>query len=55
MVTARLKKYHEATSPLIDYYEKQGLLRRFDGSLAPVEVHDKIRATLATLRLENEL
>ncbi len=55
VVTARLSKYHEATSPLIDYYEDQGLLRRFDGSRSPVEVHDHIRATLATLRLEDEL
>jgi len=55
VVLARLKKYHEATSPLIDYYDAEGLLRRFDGSRAPVEVHDHIRATLATLRLEDEL
>ena len=55
VVSARLAKYHEATHPLIDYYEKQGLLRRFDGSRSPVEVHDHIRATLATLRLEEEL
>ena len=55
VVLARLKKYHEATHPLIDYYERQGLLRRFDGSLSPVEVHDKIRATIATLRLEDEI
>ena len=55
VVKARLAKYHEATSPLIDYYERQGLLRRFDGSRSPVEVHDHIRATLATLRLEDEL
>ena len=55
VVLARLKKYHEATSPLIDYYESQGLLRRFDGARSPVEVHDRIRATLATLRLEDEL
>jgi len=55
VVVARLKKYHEATSPLIAHYEAEGLLRRFDGSRAPVEVHDHIRATLATLRLEDEL
>ncbi len=55
VVLARLEKYHEVTSPLIDYYEAQGLLRRFDGSRSPVEVHDHIRATLATLRLEDEL
>jgi len=55
VVQARLAKYHEATSPLIDYYESQGLLRRFDGARSPVEVHDRIRATIATLRLEDEL
>ena len=55
VVLARLAKYHQATSPLIDYYDQLGLLRRFDGSLSPVEVHDKIRATLATLRLEDEI
>ena len=47
--------YHEQTKPLIDYYEQRGLLRRFDGSRTPSEVHDHIRATLATLRLEEEL
>ncbi len=55
VVLARLAKYHEATSPLIDYYERQGLLRRFDGARSPGEVHGHIRATLATLRLEDEL
>ena len=55
VVQARLKKYHEATSPLIDYYEVLGLLRRFDGSRSPTEVHDHIRATIATLRLEDQL
>jgi len=55
VVLARLRKYQEATSPLIAYYEAAGLLRRFDGSRSPVEVHDHIRATIATLRLEDEL
>jgi adenylate kinase len=30
-VTSRLKVYEESTKPLIDYYEKQGKLRRIDG------------------------
>ena len=51
----RLAVYHEQTEPLIEYYEDQGLLRRFDGSRTPEEVHDHVRATLATLRLEAEL
>ncbi len=51
----RLKVFRESTLPLIDYYEDRGLLRRFDGSRPPSEVHDHIRATIATLRLEEEL
>jgi adenylate kinase len=51
----RLAVYHEQTEPLIEYYADQSLLRRFDGSRKPEEVHDHVRATLATLRLEAEL
>ena len=54
-VAKRLKTYHELTAPLIDYYDERGLLRRFDGTRDKVEVHDRIRATLATLRLEERL
>jgi adenylate kinase len=54
-VKKRLEVYHGQTTPLIDYYESRSLLRRFDGSRTPSEVHDHIRATLATLRLEEEL
>jgi adenylate kinase len=54
-VRERLRTYDEQTAPLIDYYENRGLLRRFDGTRNPAEVHDHIRATLATLRLEEEL
>ena len=55
VIRERLKTYHEQTEPLIDYYEDRGLLRRFDGTRGKVEVHDHIRATLATLRLEERL
>jgi len=54
-IKKRLEVYHGQTKPLIDYYESRGVLRRFDGSRTPSEVHDHIRATLATLRLEEEL
>jgi adenylate kinase len=54
-VKRRLATYHAKTAPLIDYYEDRGLLRRFDGSRDPSEVHDHIRATLAMLRLEERL
>jgi adenylate kinase len=55
IVQRRLVAYHRATEPLVEYYEERGLLRRFDGSLSPTEVHDHIRAALATLRLEDQL
>jgi adenylate kinase len=54
-IRRRLEVYHRQTAPLIDYYDEAGLLRRFDGSLSADEVHARIRATLATLRLEEEL
>jgi adenylate kinase len=55
VVQARLDQYHKLTTPLIEYYEDRGLLRRFDGTRPPTEVHDHIRATVATLRLEDAL
>ena len=55
VVQARLDQYHKLTMPLIQYYEDRGLLRRFDGTRSPTEVHDHIRATVATLRLEDAL
>src|SRR6266536_152526 len=52
VIRHRLAQYHEKTEPLIGYYEDKGLLRRVDGSLEPDEVNDRIRAMLATLRME---
>jgi adenylate kinase len=54
-VRNRLEVYHRQTSPLVKFYEERDLLKRFDGSRSPTEVHDHIRATIATLRLEDEL
>jgi adenylate kinase len=54
-VQKRLDVYHSQTKPLIPFYEDRGLLRRFDGTRSPTEVHDHIRATIATLRLEDEI
>ena len=54
-VRKRLGIYHDQTSQLIPFYEERELLRRFDGTRSPTEVHDHIRATIATLRLEDEL
>jgi adenylate kinase len=49
----RLAVYHSQTEPLIDHYDSAGMLRRFDGTRDPDEVHDRIRATIAALRLED--
>ncbi|HWF33238.1 MAG TPA: adenylate kinase [Solirubrobacteraceae bacterium] len=49
----RLSVYHAQTEPLIGHYDSAGMLRRFDGTRDPDEVHDRIRATIAALRLED--
>jgi len=54
-IRRRLTTYYDKTAPLIEYYGGRGLLRRFDGMREPNEVHDHVRATLATLRLEERL
>jgi adenylate kinase len=54
-VKKRLDTYRKLTEPLVEFYEERGLLRRFDGNRSPGEVHDHIRAVLATLRLEERL
>lgn len=55
VIRNRLRVYHEKTSPLIDYYDEQGVMRRVDGTRPPAEVHDHIRAVIATLRLEENV
>lgn len=54
-IEKRLRVYHDNTEPLVDHYQEQGVLRRFDGTRSPTEVHDHLRATIATLRLEDEI
>jgi adenylate kinase len=55
VIRNRLRVYHEKTAPLIDYYDEQGLMRRIDGTRPPAEVHDHIRAVIATLRMEENV
>jgi len=55
VIRRRLEVYHSQTEPLIAYYDEIGLLRRFDGRRSADEVHAHIRATVATLRLEEGL
>lgn len=54
-IRRRLDVYHDQTAPLVEYYERQGRLRRFDGARPVNELHERIRATLATQRLEERL
>jgi len=54
-VKHRLDVYHKQTQPLIEHYEDQSLLKRFDGTRAPDEVHNHIRATIATMRMEEQV
>ena len=55
VIRHRLEQYHAKTEPLIAYYEDRGILKRVDGARAPDEVSDRIRALLATLKMEEEL
>jgi adenylate kinase len=54
-IQKRLDVYHDQTEPLIQWYEQRGKLRRLDGTRTPEEVHSRIRATLATLALEDDV
>jgi adenylate kinase len=55
VIRRRLEQYREKTEPLIGYYEERGLLRRVDGSPPPDDVGDRIRALLATLKMEEDI
>jgi len=54
-IRRRLQVYHSQTEPLISYYDRAQLLRRFDGRRSADEVHAHVRATVATLRMEESL
>jgi adenylate kinase len=54
-VRKRMDVYRKQTSPLVEYYDERDLLHRFDGTRSPTEVHDHLRATIATLRMEDQL
>jgi adenylate kinase len=54
VIRHRLAQYHDKTEPLVDYYDRQSLLRRIDGAAAPEAVGAEIERTLATLRLEGD-
>jgi adenylate kinase len=55
VIENRLRVYHEQTEPLVEHYDEKGLMRRIDGTRPATEVHDHIRAVIATLRLEEDV
>jgi adenylate kinase len=55
VIRKRLDTYHEKTESVVSYYEERGILRRVDGSREPDDVNDRIRAMLATLKMEEQL
>ena len=55
VIKNRLRVYHEQTEPLIAYYDEQGLMRRIDGTRDQSDVHDHIRAVIATLQREDDV
>ena len=55
VIRHRLEQYREKTEPLIEHYDDQGILKQINGAQTPDEVSARIRATLATQRMEEEL
>lgn len=48
-VRRRLATYAEQTAPLVDYYERQGVLQRFDNSGSPEQTVARVRQALAAI------
>ena len=43
----RLRIYRKVTAPLVDYYDRAGILKRIDGDGSPEEVTERILTSLA--------
>jgi len=48
-VRNRLEVYRDQTEPLIEYYDRAGVVARIDGAQAPEAVYDDIRAALGPI------
>lgn len=49
IIRERLKAYHELTHPLIEYYQKQSVLKRLDGNQAPDVVFKNLEESLSKI------
>lgn len=47
VVEERLRVYHNQTKPLVDYYEKQGILYKVDGTQSPDDVFQALMQKLS--------
>lgn len=45
-VRERLEQFHSLTEPLAHYYERQGILRRVDGTGSPEQVFERIKRVI---------
>jgi adenylate kinase len=55
VVQHRLRTYREKTEAVVAYYERESILHRVNGAVPPDEVSDRIRALLATLKMEEQM
>lgn len=46
VVKKRLQTYYEQTAPLVDYYQKKGLLKNIDGEKSPELVFEELKKAL---------
>lgn len=46
VVEERLRVYHEQTQPLVDYYQRKGVLKSVDGTKSPDEVFESLKQGL---------
>lgn len=49
IVLERLQGYERQTAPLLDYYQKRGLLYTIEGTGSPDEVFDRIKVVLESI------
>jgi adenylate kinase len=45
-IAERFRQYTARTQPLIDYYQRRGILRQIDGVASPDQVFERIRSTV---------
>jgi len=46
VIRKRLSVYHQQTSPLVEYYSKQGILSPVDASAGPAAVFESVSQKL---------